>query len=423
VDSGRNYLDVVDPAEVVVVVLGGGRGTRLYPLTRDRAKPAVGFGGKYRLVDIPLSNCLRSGFERIFILTQFNSFSLNRHIWQAYSREVHRNGFIDVVAAEQTTRRQGWFQGPADAVRQSLKYVLYHKPRYVLILSGDQLYRMDYRRLLLWHQARSADVTIAGHYTDAERIEGLGVIGADKSLHVTGFSEKPPSVEEIKDFRVDHTGITGTPEGKPFLASMGIYLFNTKVLLDVLQGDLHDFGKGVIPLAVRRHRVSCFPFDGYWEDVGTIEAFYRANMDWRAGRGIADMFDNDDAIITRARQLPPTRIEGTEIRRSIIAEGSFLHARQIHDSIVGVRSSLGPGSVVRRSILLGNDHPRAKGRFHIGPDCHIERTIVDKNVGGGEGCSIGTVKGVPDRETPLYTIRSGIVVLPRGVVVPAGTRI
>ncbi len=416
-------LDLVDPSSVVVVVLGGGRGTRLYPLTRDRAKPAVGFGGKYRLIDITLTNCLRSGFEKILILTQFNSFSLNRHIWQTYARETAREGFIDVVAAEQTPESRDWFQGTADAVRQSLRYVLRHEPRQVLILSADQIYHMDYRDLLRWHQSRQADATIAAKYTAAEEIARLGVVHLGAEMRVQGFHEKPQTPAEVEHCRLDVLTDVEAPAGKPFLCSMGLYLFDTDVLVEALRGGDEDFGKQVIPWSAENKHLSCYPFDGYWEDVGTIEAFFRANMDWRAGRGIADMFQDGHSIITHARQLAPSRIGGTAIVESIVADGCDIRAESIRRSIIGVRSRIGQGCVIEDAILMGNDHPRGEIPFEVGAGCRIRRAIIDKNVVIGEGSVIANEEGVSEADHELYAIRSGIVVVPRQVLIPPGTTI
>jgi glucose-1-phosphate adenylyltransferase len=306
--------------DVMVVIMGGGKGNRLYPLTKSRAKPAVNFGGKYRLIDIPITNCLQSQFNKIFILTQYNSFSLNRHIWQTYSRAFNREGFIDIIAAQQSHKGEDWFQGTADAVRQTMEYVLFHEPKYVLILSGDQVYSMDYYKLLLWHEVHDAQVTIAAHYTRPDEIQNMGIIKVSSSLRVLDFCEKPAEVGEVENFAVTPT--TRTLGGdKLFLGSMGIYLFNTPVLVDALDNKEIDFGRGVIPLAAKKYKMLCYPFDGYWQDVGTIKAFYEANMAWREGRGIAEMFQDGNVIYTNSRQLPPTRINGTAITDSLIADG------------------------------------------------------------------------------------------------------
>ncbi|MFW6163613.1 MAG: sugar phosphate nucleotidyltransferase [Planctomycetota bacterium] len=414
----------VDPSSVTVMVLGGGRGTRLYPLTRDRAKPAVGFGGKYRLVDIVLTNCLRSKLNRIFILTQFNSYSLNRHIWQTYSRfTLAEEGIIDVIAAEQTPDSRDWFQGTADAVRQSLRHVLARNPRHVLVLSADQIYSMDYRELLAWHLDHEAHVTLAALRTPESEVHRLGVVGVDDDMRIVGFAEKPETTEEVADLRVDGHPALEPAAGKPFLGSMGIYLFNTDVLAEALDNDFEDFGHEVIPHTAQRRTMSCFPFDGYWEDVGTIEAFYDANMDWRKASGIAAMFQRGASIITHSRQLPPARIEGTLVDDSIIAGGCHIHAERIARSIIGLRSRVGDATVVEDSILMGNDYDEGPVPFEIGRQCHIRRAIIDKNAVLGDGTVIDPSPDAPDADHDLYSIRSGIVVIPRTAVLPQGTRI
>jgi glucose-1-phosphate adenylyltransferase len=424
VDAQKEWLlDLVDPSEVVVVVLGGGRGTRLYPLTRDRAKPAVGFGGKYRLIDITLTNCLRSRFERVFILTQFNSFSLNRHIWQTYSHRTQRDSFIDVVAAEQTTDSGEWFQGTADAVRQSLRYILYHGPRHVLVLYADEIYAMDYRALLLWHQSRGADVTVAGRYTTEEEVGSRDVILVGSDLRVAGFHQKPSGSAQVDRLGLDHARGLRYPPGKPFLCQMGVFLFDTDALVEAVENSDHDFGRGVIPQVAAERQMSCFPFDGYWEDVGTVRAFYQANMAWRAGGGIAKVFQPDSPIITHSRQLPPSRIDGAAVTESIVADGCDIRAQSIARSIVGVRSRIGEGSIVEDAILLGNDAPRAGEPFGIGAHCRIRNAIIDKNVAIGDHTVIENAGGLAETQNDLYAIRSGIVVIPRGTGLPPHTRI
>jgi len=423
VSAMRYDLGDIDLRDVVVIIMGGGRGTRLYPLTRYRAKPAVGFGGKYRLIDIVLTNCIRSKLEKIFILTQFNSFSLNRHIWQTYSRLGPRETYIDVIAAEQTAESGEWFQGTADAVRKSLLHTMRSKPNYTLILSADQIYSMDYRDLLAWHLAHKADVTLAARYTPESDLHALGVVQVDPALRVVGFCEKPKKAEQVAGFRVDGLAALTPPPGAPYLCSMGIYLFNTPVLLDALSGTEEDFGRSVIPQTAQRRLMSCFPFDGYWEDVGTIEAFYKANMLWRQGQGIAAMFQRGASIITHSRQLPPSRIEGTTIIDSLVADGCHLHAAHIARSIIGVRTRIGDRSVVEDSILMGNDADEGPVPFEVGADCVIRKAILDKDVVVGDGSVIENAAGVVEADSELYSIRSGIVVVPKGAVLPPGTRI
>ncbi len=421
--ASRQQLGGIDPRDVVVVILGGGRGSRLYPLTRYRAKPAVGFGGKYRLIDIVLTNCLRSKLENIFILTQFNSYSLNRHIWQTYPRLGPRESYINVIAAEQTAESGDWFQGTADAVRRTLRHVLRDNPRYVLILSADQIYSMDYADLLAWHVEHQADVTLAARYTPPEQVHALGVVRVDKALRVAGFCEKPKALDQVADFRLDTLGALTPPPGAPFLCSMGIYLFDTPVLLEALDNTEEDFGRSVIPHTAERRTMSCFPFDGYWEDVGTIEALYKANMLWRQGEGIATMFRRGASILTHSRLLPPSRIEGTTILDSLVADGCHIHASEITRSIVGVRTRIGDRTVVEDSILMGNDADEGRAPFEIGADCLIRKTILDKDVVVGDGSAIENAAGIAEADHDLYSIHSGIVVIPKGAVLPPGTRI
>lgn len=410
---------MINAEEVLVVILGGGQGKRLYPLTKNRAKPAVSFGGKYRLIDIPIANCLRSHLNRIFILTQFNSFSLNRHIWQSYSGKIGSDGFIEVVAAEQTTTSGDWFQGTADAVRQTLQYILYHKPKYVLILSGDQVYSMEFSQMLLWHKERNAEVTIAAHFAAPGQLSGLGILKVAPGMRVTGFHEKPRSAAEVEGHKLG-SGMQ-YPAGKPFLASMGIYLFDTPVLVDALNNSESDFGKTVIPMTAARNAMLAYAFDGYWEDVGTISAFYEANMEWRRGGGIATIFQDGTSIVTHSRQLPPTRIHGTMIHDSLIADGCNIRASELRRSIIGVRTRIDSGTVIEDSIVMGNDGFNEDGGFEIGPSCTIKKAICDKNVIIGEGCRIVNERNVRNADEKFYVIRDGIIVIPHGTIIPAGT--
>lgn len=409
--------NVVDLSKVVVVVLGGGQGSRLYPLTRDRAKPAVGFGGKYRLIDFAISNCLHSKLDKILILTQFNSFSLNRHIWQTYSKETPKEGFIDVLAAEQTIESKDWFQGTADAVRQSLKYIIRHNPKHVLITSADQIYKLDYRKLLDWHVNKNADITVAANYSPIEKLHGLGVTKINENFNITGFFEKPKDLSLVKDFDLKEIGIDH-PDDKSYLASMGIYVFNTDILMKALDNDDEDFGKSVIPNLSTVYNMICYPFDGYWEDVGTIKAFYKANMEWRLGQGIAKSFLGEYSLITRSRQLPPSRLESGSFKSSLIADGCHILAKSIEGSIIGVRTKVGVNSAIKNSIIMGNDFYDDKDQFAIGEDCVINNAIIDKNVKIGNRVKIENSKNIEEADHECYTIRSGIVVIPKGTVIP-----
>ena len=387
--------------DVLVVIMGGRRGTRLYPLTKMRAKPAVSFGGKYRLIDIPIANCLRSQLNRIFVLTQFNSFSLNRHVWQAYSRELGRDGFVEVIAAEQTPASADWFQGTADAVRQSMQYILYHKPRFVLILSGDQVYSMDYRHMLQWHISHSAEVTIMTHWAGGERLHEFGVVKVDDAFRVTDFCEKPQSKAPIEGFAV--TG-EEAPSERPYLVSMGIYLFDADVLVSVLAGNESDFGRTLIPAASRQFSMVACPFDGYWEDVGNIRAFYDANMVWRQGGGISELFQGGASMVTHSRQLPPTHIKGTIVEDSLIADGCEISAQRVTRSIISVRSRIGAGTVIEDSIIMGNDR-LGEGVPEIGCNCMIRNASSIKMSLSGMGVRSPIL---PATKRPLSTISSSV---------------
>ncbi len=449
VSFSEQATSAINPSDVMVVILGGGHGARLYPLTKGRAKPAVNFGGKYRIIDIPLTNCLNSQLNKIFILTQFNSFSLNRHIWQSYSREVSRDGFIDIIAAEQTISSNDWFQGTADAVRRSLPYLLYHKPKYVLVLSGDQIYSMDYNFLFSFHNSHNADVTIAALYRAPDEISRMGIVKVNKDLKVVDFCEKPKTPDQIKEFK--YVNSAAGMFDKPYLSSMGIYLFNTEALQTALEGNEPDFGKGVIPPAAKKMTMSCFPFNGYWEDVGTIKTFYDANMEWLDGGGIAELFQGGQSILTHARQLPPAKIHKTIIENSIVSEGSIIQAESIKHSIIGVRSRIGRGCTIEDSIVMGttginNVHDAAAeelfdeehddsgdsgdtktfvlntgNNFEIGEGCYIKNAILDKDVVIGKGSKIVNIKGVREEVHRNYVIRSGIVVIAQNTVIPPGT--
>ncbi|MBD3420170.1 MAG: glucose-1-phosphate adenylyltransferase [Chitinivibrionales bacterium] len=402
--------------DVLVLILGGGKGSRLYPLTKKRAKPAVNFGGKYRLIDIPITNCLRSGFKNIFILTQFNSFSLNRHIWQAYSQRIGHEGFIDVIAAQQTNHRTDWFQGTADAVRQTLEYVVYHRPKYVLILSGDQVYSMDYQQLLLWHSANGSQITIAANYTPANKIHELGIVKVAPDYQVIDFYEKPATVDEVEEYKINN--VIEHPAECPFLGSMGLYLFDTDILIKALDNNEVDFGKTVIPEAANNFDMRCFPFEGYWEDVGTIKALYEANMEWLRGGGISHILQGGNSIVTNSRHLPPTKINNTTITDSLIADGGNIQAAQIKGSIIGVRTRVDRNTCIEDSIITGNDSPQHGDQFEIGENCTIKGAIIDKNAHIGAGSTLANYSGVEEAEHDLYMIRSGIIAIPQDTVIP-----
>ncbi|MBC7352026.1 MAG: glucose-1-phosphate adenylyltransferase [Thermogutta sp.] len=413
---------------VLAIVLGGGRGTRLYPLTKYRSKPAVPIAGKYRLIDIPLSNCINSGVNRIYVLTQFNSVSLHRHIRATYNFDLFHRGFVEILAAQQTLTRTDWYQGTADAVRQNLSYIDRDDVDYVLVLSGDQLYRMDYRELLETHQKSEADVTIAALPVTAEAASSLGIMRIDETGRVVGFLEKPKTQEELRFMRTDPEWFAQfglKAEGRPFLANMGIYLFNRQTLVDVLEKtEYRDFGKEVFPASIRARRVCVHLFDGYWEDIGTIGAFFEANLALTRPAPPFVLDHPEAPIYTRARFLPPSRIERATIRDSLVADGCVIgEGAVIENSIIGLRSIIGPNCVIRNSIIMGNDFYEAptadRQALMIDENSYIENAIVDKNCRIGKNVRIVNAEGVKEApETEYCMIRDGVTVIPKGTVLP-----
>jgi glucose-1-phosphate adenylyltransferase len=417
---------------IIALVLGGGRGTRLYPLTKYRSKPAVPIGGKYRLIDIPISNCINSGLNRVYVLTQFNSVSLHRHIRSTYTFDPFDGGFVEILAAQQTNTSADWYQGTADAVRQNLRYVQQPGVDAVFILSGDQLYRMNFHDMVATHQKSGADVTIAAVPVHGRDAAGLGIMRLDETGRVVGFLEKPKTEEELSIVRTSPSWIDahGVPSrGRDCLANMGIYLFNRKTLLDVLQKtDYQDFGKEVFPASIRSRRVQVHLFDGYWEDIGTIKSFFEANLGLATIDPDFKLWLPNAPVFTRARFLPPTRIDRAQVACSLIADGSRIEeGAVIENSVIGLRCRIGKNVVIRNSIIMGNDYfdaPTTNGAadgpsLGIGEGTHIENAIVDKN------CRIGChVKIVNDRsienteESDRLMICDGIAVVPKEAVLP-----
>ncbi len=412
--------------DVLAVVLGGGRGARLYPLTKMRAKPAVPIAGKYRLIDVPISNCINSGITRIFVLTQFLSASLHRHVYQTYKFDAFSGGFVEILAAEQTLTRADWYQGTADAVRQQVHRFLSREPEDVLILAGDHLYRMDYGQFVRFHRESRADVTVAVLPVSAADAPRYGILQTSDEGRIVAFREKPQGAEELAGLESRHG------DERPYLASMGIYVFRMDVLVRLLQessGD--DFGKHVIPAAIESVRVYAFPFDGYWEDIGTISAFYEANLALTRQDPPFDFYDPHRRIYTRPRFLPPSRIDGCRMERVVVAEGCWLYDSDIEECIIGLRSVVRPGAQLRQVVMMGADfyedddertENRRLGRPHVGvgQGAHIERAIIDKNARIGQGVVIRSHEGEPDREEEHYAIRDGIVVIPKNAVIPEG---
>ena len=422
----------------IALILGGGRGTRLYPLTKFRSKPAVPIAGKYRLIDIPLSNCINSDLKRIYVLTQFNSVSLHRHIRQTYRFSNFEAGFVEILAAQQTLEQANWYQGTADAVRQNLRYIDQPGVDYVLVLSGDQLYRMDYRRMLATHQQHGADVTIAALPVDRRDASSLGIMRVDDQGRVTGFLEKPQTEDELSlvltDPKwIDCQGIASG--GRDCLASMGIYLFNRSTLVDVLtKTDYQDFGKEVFPASIRSRHVQAYLFDGYWEDIGTIRSFFHANLDLADRKPKFDLDTPDAPIYTRARYLPPMRVDQADVRHSLVAEGCVIGRNvTIENSVIGLRCQIADNVTIRNSIVMGadffpseageHDQPAGEIPVGIGAGTRIENAIVDKNVRIGHDVIIRNEASVDSAsETNEAMIADGIVVIKRGAVLPDGWR-
>ncbi|MEX2456264.1 MAG: glucose-1-phosphate adenylyltransferase [Balneolaceae bacterium] len=418
----------------VAIILGGGRGTRLHPLTGHRSKPAVPVAGKYRLVDIPISNCLNSGIRKIYVLTQFNSASLNRHIKNTYNFDAFSRGFVDILAAEQTPKSQNWFQGTADAVRQSIHHMAKHDYEHVLILSGDQLYQMDLRDVLENHKKSKANVTVATIPVNAEDATGFGIMKTDKEGVIESFVEKP-SADELQKWSSD-TGEEMKSKGKNYLASMGIYVFNKKDLIRLFNEnpDATDFGKEIIPKAIDEGTKVCsYAFNGYWTDIGTIKSFFEANLELTDTVPQFNLYDNEQQIFTRARLLPASKLSGTNLERVIISEGCLIEASRIEKSVIGIRSRIGRGTTIDTSVIMGNDYFTTDEDFKkqtserplmgIGQRCYLSRTIVDKNARIGNDVKIVGGSHLEDGKYENYYVVDGIVIIPKNGVIPDGTNI
>ena len=415
--------------------MGGGQGSRLFPLTKERAKPAVPLAGKYRLVDIPISNCINSGFRRIYVLTQFNSTSMHRHLSWSYKFDHFSGGFVEVLAAQQTFADTSWYQGTADAVRKNMIHFLNHDFDYLLILSGDQLYRMDFRAVVAQHIDTQSEVTIATIPVNRQDAQSLGIMQINSDRIITRFEEKPQDPAVLDSLRIEKgwyepLGIEG--EGDLFLASMGIYVFNRAVVSQLLKNSFSDFGKHIIPKAIDTHRVSSYVYQGYWEDIGTIRSFFEANIDLTTPLPRFNLFDTEAPIFSRPRFLPGTKINGADIEQAVVADGCIINKARIRNSIVGVRSLVGAGTELQRVVGMGCDAYEGKEsieqherngdpRMGIGESCRIDNTIIDKNARIGDGVVISP-KGKPDTvDHDQYYIRDGIVIVPKGGIIPHGT--
>ena len=416
--------------QMLSVILGGGAGTRLYPLTASRSKPAVPIAGKYRLVDIPISNCLNSGITRMFVLTMYNSASLNRHIKNTYHFSAFSSAFVDILAAEQTPDNPTWFGGTADAVRQGLRHIAPFDSEYILILSGDQLYQIDFQEMLFNHREKGADITVATIPVTAKEASEFGILKTEEN-RITSFIEKPKS--GLEDW-VSDTGEEMRSAGKEYLASMGIYIFNRQLLFDMLQNEYReaaDFGKEIIPQSIDKYRVISYQYEGYWEDIGNIPAFFHANLGLTKDIPEFNLFDNTKTIYTRARMLPPAKIGGTRLDHTVIADGCIINAAHIENSVIGIRSRIGHHSELVNTYIMGSDYyetledietDKKHGipQLGIGNGCVIKNAIIDKNCRIGDEVRIIGGTHIEDGDSQLYTVKDGIVVIKKGAVLPKG---
>jgi glucose-1-phosphate adenylyltransferase len=422
-------------SNVLAVIMGGGAGTRLFPLTKERSKPAVPLAGKYRLVDIPISNCINSNLKRIYILTQFNSASLHRHISQSYKFDHFSGGFVEILAAEQTPTSTSWYEGTADAVRKNLTHFLNHDFEYLVILSGDQLYRMDFRRIISQHIESYADLTVATIPVPRSQAQGLGIMQINEEKRIVRFVEKPKEAAVLDSLKLNpesysRLGIEGNEEF--LLASMGIYVFNRDLIVRLLDNTHTDFGKHIIPGAIANHRVFSYVFQGYWEDIGTIGSFFEANLDLISELPRFNFFDMSAPIFSRPRFLPGTKINGATIDHAMISDGCIISHSTIRNSLIGIRSTVGAGSELNRVILMGGDYYEShasimenelvgKPRIGIGQNSKIANAIIDKNARIGDNVVISPEGKPAEADHPLYHIRDGVVIIPKNGVIPHGT--
>lgn len=417
---------------VLAIILGGGQGSRLYPLTHSRSKPAVPIAGKYRLVDIPISNCLNSGLNKILVLTQFNSASLNSHIKNAFHFDIFSKGFVEILAAEQDFENTNWYQGTADAVRQSQKHLDKFDYEYLLILSGDQLYQMDFNELMDFHIESQSDITIATIPVNENDATGFGILKSNENGQITSFIEKPKA-EVLPEWTSEVTEENRTL-GKNYLASMGIYVFNRAALKQIFEHDPgNDFGKELIPNAIHNFKTSSYQYNGYWTDIGTIRSFFDANMDLTTDLPQFNMYSGHP-IYTNSRMLPPNKITGTEINHVILGGGVIITAKKIESSIIGVRSRIGAGTVIKNTYMMGADYfskakdieeyfSTGKSLLGVGENCHIENAILDKNCIIGNNVVIKGSESLAYADYLTHTISDGIVIVKKNAVIPSGTRI
>lgn len=417
--------------KVVTAILGGGQGARLAPLTRYRAKPAVPVAGKFRLIDVPISNSLHAGIERIYVLTQFNSASLHRHISQTYRFDVFSRGFVNILAAEQSIASRDWYQGTADAVRQNLPRLLYQKPSEILVLSGDQLYLMAVREFVGWHRSNAADLTVAVSAVPRNEAGAFGIMKIDETGRVVAFVEKPKDEAVLDDLVVPKPTLERMgfpPRDGMCLASMGIYVFRPEVLSNLLQGtSATDFGYEVIPSAVPDLRIFAFGYPGYWRDIGTIPAFHQANLELTMPMPPMDLYSPDAPIFTHPRFLPATKVSGCEVTHALLGEGSVLSGARISRSVIGIRTLVNSGTVIEDSVVMGANSyewgttDNGATPIGIGRDCTIRRSIIDLDARIGDGVKLVNADGVETADTENYAIRGGIIVVPGGATIPSGT--
>jgi glucose-1-phosphate adenylyltransferase len=429
--TGRQSLNV---SKVLCVIMGGGQGSRLFPLTKDRAKPAVPLAGKYRIVDIPISNCINSRFRRIYILTQFNSTSLHSHISRTYKFDQFTAGFVEILAAQQTFNNTSWYEGTADAVRKNLMHFMNHDWDYLLILSGDQLYRMDFQELVEQHHDTGADITIATLPVGRSEVSALGIMQIDAEKRITRFVEKPKEDAVLETLKIapEMNAALAIPGGREsYLASMGIYVFNRQVIAELLDNPLSDFGKHIIPHAINTHRVFSYVYQGYWEDIGTIRNFFEANLDLVSELPRFNFFDMSAPIFSRPRFLPGSKINGAQIDHAVISDGCIINRARISNTIVGLRTIIGDGTELNRVVILGSDYYESAEsverhehqglpRVGIGAHCKIENAIIDKNARIGNNVVISPAGKAENVDHAQYFIRDGIVIIPKDAVLPNG---
>ncbi len=425
--------NITEEPRVLAIILGGGKGTRLYPLTKERSKPAVPFGGKYRIVDIPISNCINSGYKKIYLLTQFNSASLHQHIINSYNFDRFSRGFVEILAAEQTLEHSGWYEGTADAVRKNFAHFHAQRPTHYIILSGDQLYRMDLKKFMNEHIASGADITIAAKAVNRFDASGFGIMKVDNENRITEFMEKPARDLNIDPWKIPDDARGDLPAELEYLASMGIYIFNADTMEEMLDNESNDFGKEIIPAAIKSKKVNSYIFNGYWEDIGTIRSFYEAMLDLTHPIPQFNFYDEDKPIYTHMRNLPPSKINHADMTATLASEGCVISNSRLQRSIIGVRSIINEGCDLDGVIMMGADsYENAAAREYnakkgipnigIGKNCKINKAIIDKNAHIGDNCCINVSgKHYEDGDHGLFYSADGIIVIRKFAVVPAGT--